>query len=261
MTIQIYDANAYLRRSLNRHECFDPAGADPRITYQAALQSQIPQIWVWDGPNNNDRRREIFPGYKIRDYTGQENIFAGLQIYRDVLVHSRAHQIEVPGWEADDVCATVARHYANAGMPVVVHTNDFDFHQLTVHPLIKIKGVKPHENVPAIYVPLYKACRGDSSDKIDGIPGFGPKTWASMRDLWPVMDKALAEKDADTFRSLPFTKKPTLWLSSDENFELLCGYYAITRMFDVPMDLIEKHTKVGQPNPAAANQLFSRFML
>lgn len=259
--IEIYDANAHLRRDLNRNGCLDPVGTSPRVIYGAALHSAVPQIWVWDGPNNNEKRRAIFPGYKIRDYTGQEDIFAGLQIYRQVLAHSRAVQIEVPGWEADDVCATIAKRYAAAGMPVTVFTNDFDYHQLTTHPLIKIKGVKPHDNVPAIYVPLYKAMRGDSSDKIPGIPGFGPKSWDNMREIWPVLDAALTEGDAATFRAQPFTNKPKLWLASDENWELLRGYYTIVRMFDVPLEEIDAHTTVGQPNPAAAEQLFAKFML
>jgi 5'-3' exonuclease len=252
--IQIYDANAFLRRSLNQ---FDMVGLNPRQIYQEALQSQVPQIWVWDGPGNNDRRRALFPGYKIRDYTGQENIFAGLQIYRDVLSHSTAVQIEVPGWEADDVCATLAKRYA----PVTIHTNDFDYWQLADNPLITLKGVRPNPDVPPSYVPLYKALRGDPSDKIPGLPGFGPKAWLAMRGIYDVLDEALRTRNADLFRAQPFTTKPKLWLSSDENFELLCVYYDITRMLDVPLEEIDQHTRAGVPNPAAAEQLFARFML
>jgi 5'-3' exonuclease len=259
--IQIYDANAYLRQSLNRNGIFDPVGASPRLVYEAANASPYPQIWVWDGANNNERRRAIFPGYKIRDYTGQEDIFAGLKLYRELLTHSKAMQIEVPEWEADDVCGTLAKHYAGHGQLVTVHTNDFDFHQLTVHPLIKIKGMRPEEGIEPRYVSLYKALCGDKSDKIDGIPGFGKKTFLSMCGIWDVLDRALRERDAETFRSQPFKPKPRLWLSSDENMELIFAYHQITQMLDVPLDLIEKHTKPGQLNIAAAQSIFSRFML
>lgn len=259
--IHIYDANAYLRQDLSRNPGFDPLNTSPRFIYEAANVAQLPQIWVWDGPRNNERRRAIFPGYKIRDYTGQENLFAGLQIYRDLLAVSRAVQIEVPDWEADDVCATLAKKYTAAGVPVTIYTNDFDFHQLTVNPLIKLKGVRPKEGIPARFVSLYKAMCGDSSDKIPGIPGFGDKTFAKFREVWPVLDQAMRDRDAATIRSQPFTPKPMLWLSSDENMEMLFAYHEITRMLDVPLDLIEQHTKPGQPNVAAAQQLFSRFML
>lgn len=257
--IKIYDANAYLRSDLNRQDGL--ASLSPRFIYEAANASPDPEIWVWDGADNNERRRKIFPGYKIRDYTGQESIFAGLKLYREVLAHSRATQIEVPEWEADDVCATLARHYASHGVRVVIHTNDFDFHQLTTNHLIQIKGMRPIEGVEPRYVSLYKALRGDASDKIPGLPGFGPKAWRGFAGLYDVLDQALRDRDAATLRNQPFTPKCRIWLASDENMELLFAYYTITRMLDVPLDLIEKHTKPGRPDPVAANQLFSRFLL
>jgi hypothetical protein len=82
-----------------------------------------------------------------------------------------------------------------------------------------------------------------------------------MSGIWDVLNKALAEGDAETFRAQPFTAKPKLWLSSDENFDLLIAYYKITHMYDVPIAEIDEHTKVGVPNPAAAEQLFAKFML
>lgn len=257
--IQIYDANAYLRSDLNRNDGL--AHNSPRFIYEAVNASPHPQIWVWDGARNNDRRRAIFPGYKIRDYTGQENIFAGLQIYRELLALSRATQIEVPEWEADDVCATLAKHFAAAGQRVVIHTNDFDFHQLTTNHLITIKGMRPVEGVEPRFVSLYKTLHGDKSDKIDGLPGFGPKAWEDFRGLYDVLDTALRERNVEALRAQPFKPKCRTWLVSDENVELLFTYYQITQMLDVPLDLIEQHTKPGQPNPAAAQQIFTRFML
>jgi 5'-3' exonuclease len=146
-------------------------------------------------------------------------------------------------------------------VPVTIHTNDFDFHQLSVLPLLTLKGVRPKDGIPAKFVSLYKAMCGDASDKIPGIPGFGDKTFAKFREVWPVLDQAMRDRDAATIRSQPFTPKPMLWLSSDENMELLFAYHQITRMLDVPLDLIEQHTRPGRPDQAAAQSLFSRFML
>lgn len=257
--ILIYDANAYLRSDLNRSD--GVSSLSPRFIYEAVNASPHPQIWVWDGANNNARRRAIFPPYKIRDYTGQENIFAGLQIYRELLSYSNAIQIEVPEWEADDVCGTLAKHYASHGQPITVHTSDFDFHQLTVNHLIRIKGMRPVEGVPARFVSLYKALRGDTSDKIPGLPGYGPKAWESMSGIYDVLDTAMKNRDADTLINQPFTRKCREWLMMPGNADLIFIYYQITQMIDVPLDLIEQHTTPGVFNPAAAQQVFSRFML
>lgn len=257
--IEIYDANAYLRQDLNRSDGVAPLS--PRFLYNAVNASRNPHLWVWDGPRNNERRRALFPGYKLRDYTGQENIFAGLQIYRQLLSFSKATQIEVPEYEADDVCATLARYFAGQGHPVTVYTNDFDFHQLTVNPLIKLKGVRAVDGVPARYVSLYKALKGDSSDKIPGLPGFGHKSWEALSGVHEVLDHAMRERDAHTLRQQPWKPAQRAWLTLDENVELLFIYYQITTMLEVPLPLIEQHTKRGELNPQAADELFSRFLL
>lgn len=256
--IEILDANAVFRQSLNR---LDPAKFQPRIFYEKTCSSKVPQLWVWDGSRHNDRRRALFPGYKIRDYTGQENIFAGLDLYRELLLYSPAIQIEVPEWEADDVCAALARHYAGRGEPVTVHTIDFDFYQLLTDPLITLRGVRPIEGVEPRHVSAYKALRGDASDKIPGIEGFGPKSWDALAGLHDEVDRALAERDADAIRALPFKPKIRLWLSLDENIDLIFTYYEITRLMSVPLDLIEKHSYPGTHNPVAAETVFQRFFL
>lgn len=257
--IQIYDANAYLRSELHRQD--GVAHLSPRLMYERINIATVPQVFVWDGPGNNDRRREIFPGYKRRDYTGQENIFAGLKIYRELLDLSKAIQIEVPGYEADDVCSTLAWRYASQGQPVQIFTNDFDYYQLTQHPLITLKGVSLTAGVLPKYVSLYKALRGDTSDKIPGLPGFGHKTWLSMAALYEPMDLAMKQRDREALRAFPWKPKAKLWLSEDENVDQIFDFYQITQMYNVPMDLINEHTKPGVFNPVGAMQIFTRFML
>lgn len=258
--ILIYDANAYLRQSLNRQQ-LGGVNMDPRLIYEQVNASPHPSFWVWDGAFNNDRRRAVFPGYKVRDYTGQENIFAGLEIYREVLAHSKAIQIEVPKWEADDVCYTLAKRFAGQGEQVVIHTNDFDFHQLRAIRGITIKGIPEQLPFPPAYTSLYKALRGDPSDKIPGLPGFGPKAWEAVAGIYDVLDAALRERDAATLRAQPFRPSIKAWLMDDENVELVFSFYQITQMLEVPIEEIEANMKVGVPNPFAVQSLFSRFIL
>lgn len=258
--VEIYDANAFLRQSLNRTH-LGGVPMSPRLVFEKANRNPNPEIWVWDGANNNERRRRIFPGYKIRDYSGQENIFAGLRLYRQVLAHSVATQVEVPEWEADDVCATLARHFVARGEQVTIFTNDFDFHQLADAPGITLKGVANPQEIPPRYVPLYKAMRGDPSDKIPGIPGFGPKAWASFSSIYDVLDRAMRERDANTLRGQPFKPSVRTWLQIDENIELVFDYYQITQFYDVPLDEINAHIRPGNYNPAGAQEIFGKFIL
>lgn len=259
--IFIYDANAYLRQSLHRQN-LGGVVMDPRVIYERANVNPHPEFWVWDGPRHNDRRRAIFPGYKIRDYTGQENIFAGLDLYRQVLSHSNAIQVEVPDWEADDVCATLARRFTSQGELVTIFTNDFDYHQLSDLPGLTIKEARgPKDVVEPRYLSLYKALVGDPSDKIPGIAGFGPKTWLSFQGIYDVLDRAMWDKDAITLRAQPFKPKVKSWLMDDDNIEMCFAWYGITQMYDVPIQEIEAHMKPGVPDPVAAQSILGRFML
>jgi 5'-3' exonuclease len=260
--ITIYDANAYIRRSLNRQQFAGEVAMDPRLIYNRANAAQVPEIWVWDGANNNERRRAIFPGYKIRDYTGQESIFAGLQLYREVLGHSNALQIEVPSWEADDVCYTLTHYYVSKGQRVTIHTNDFDFHQLSALPGVKVNGASgPADVVAPHHISVYKALVGDKSDKIPGMDGFGPKTWLAFRGLYDSLETAMLNRDATALRQHPWKKSHAAWLMDDANVNQLFDWHQITKMLEVPMAEIEQHMRPGVYNPHAAEQLFMKFML
>jgi DNA polymerase-1 len=98
---------------------------------------------------------------------------------------------KAPGFEADDFLAAGAAHWSG---PVVVTTSDRDAFQLVsdrVTVLQPVKGVSelarigPSEvreryGIDPEQVPDFIALRGDSSDRIPGAPGIGPKTAASL---------------------------------------------------------------------------------
>ena len=108
----------------------------------------------------------------------------------------------VPGFEADDVLATLATWGRDEKMPVVVVTGDRDSFQLVEDPFIKVlynrRGVSDYSLYdeagivercgiePQRYV-LLAALRGDTSDNLPGVPGVGEKTaaklFAQYRDL------------------------------------------------------------------------------
>ncbi len=101
-------------------------------------------------------------------------------------------RLSVPGYEADDIIATLASQAVNAGMDVLIVTGDRDVLQLVnphVTALMTRRGITemtrftPEEVVakygltPAQY-PDFAAIRGDPSDNLPNIPGVGEKTAA-----------------------------------------------------------------------------------
>lgn len=245
MKIELFDANNVLRRQL---ESFGTVSRE-RMVYG---DCQPNHIWVWDGYNHNARRREFFPGYKIRPEVG-EDIYAWLNMMREIIFYSPATQIEVPEWEADDVIGVLARRFIAEGHQVQIHSNDLDYYQIEGAIL---DGVNNKTGVAAKYIPLYKTIVGDQSDKIKGVPGMGD---AAFMKLEPFFDDLLADFENTHWSTLPISKKCLAWIY--ENLDLLHAYWKIVHLWDVPIDLIEKHTYPGTNDPAQAEAIFRKYML
>lgn len=106
----------------------------------------------------------------------------------EVLPALGMNPVGVPGYEADDIIATISRDSV-AYREVYILTCDRDLLQLVTDRVkvilfnsakkVSILGteeVESHFGVPPTEVKFFKALSGDSSDNVAGIPGIGPKT-------------------------------------------------------------------------------------
>ncbi len=143
-------------------------------------------------------RSEIYADYKANRSKTPDDFRGQVSLIKEVLAALRIRAIEVDGYEADDVIATLATEATDTGMQVLICTGDRDALQL-VNPLVTV--LYPHRGVtgmtrfdpaevvtkygltPAQY-PDFAALRGDPSDNLPGIPGVGEKTAAKwIRDF------------------------------------------------------------------------------
>src|SRR5690606_18739079 len=103
--------------------------------------------------------------------------------------------LERPGYEADDLIATLATQAAAEGIDVLVVTGDRDSYQLVEDPHVKVlynrrgvsdyalydeAGIEERTGVPPRLYLDYAALRGDTSDNLPGVPGVGEKTAAKL---------------------------------------------------------------------------------
>lgn len=106
----------------------------------------------------------------------------------DVLPALGFTPIGIPGFEADDIIATISKN-SPAYSEVYILTCDRDLFQLVNNKvkiilfnsakkveLVDATGVEKHFGVPPCEVKFFKALSGDSSDNVAGIKGVGPKT-------------------------------------------------------------------------------------
>ncbi|MEL7156591.1 MAG: DNA polymerase I [Actinomycetota bacterium] len=140
-------------------------------------------------------RHERVETYKANRSAAPDILRQQMGLVREVLDVLRLHQIELAGYEADDILATLADQAATAGLDVLVVTGDRDSFQLVSDPHVKVvynkRGVSDYAIydeagivertgvTPDQYV-QYAALRGDNSDNLPGVPGVGEKTAAKL---------------------------------------------------------------------------------
>lgn len=152
-------------------------------------------------------RLEKYPEYKAGRSATPDEFRGQIDITKEVLGALGITVLAEPGYEADDVIATLATQAENEGYRVLVVTGDRDSLQLVsddVTVLYPRKGVseltrftpeavlEKYGLTPQQY-PDFAALRGDPSDNLPGIPGVGEKTatkWiAEYGSLQALVDK------------------------------------------------------------------------
>ena len=154
-------------------------------------------------------RTEEYAEYKgTRDETPQP--FLGqVELIQEVLEAMGVTALTAPGYEADDILATLAASAQDEGMEVLICSGDRDSFQTVTERctvLYPVKGVStlrrmtPQEVeerygvTPARY-PHLAALVGETSDNLPGVPGVGPKTAAKWLNLYDGLDGVIAHAD------------------------------------------------------------------
>jgi len=148
------------------------------------------------------RRVEIYQEYKATRGAPPEDLTPQFPLVRKVLEVMRVPAIGFPGYEADDVIATLARRAKAQGWEVVIVSGDKDLMQLVVNGIrcydsMYEKWYGPREveekwGVPPEQVADLLALTGDKIDNIPGVPGVGEKTAAGLLKDYGSLENVLA---------------------------------------------------------------------
>lgn len=139
-------------------------------------------------------RHEEYKEYKATRRQMDDELKVQLPYVRRVCEAFRLPVLELSGWEADDVIATLARQAVEAGYRVLVVSGDKDLLQLVTDEVLVLNpgregsgstlydraGVEEKFGVPPERVVDVLALVGDSVDNVPGVPGIGEK---GARDL------------------------------------------------------------------------------
>lgn len=131
-------------------------------------------------------RHEMYKEYKANRPPMPEDLREQIPYIKQFVSASNLLMLEQSGVEADDILASIAKKYTEAGCKVVIVSGDKDLLQLvddniTMYDPMKDKlmgkaEVEEKYGVRADQLLDYFALVGDSSDNVPGVPGVGPKT-------------------------------------------------------------------------------------
>jgi DNA polymerase I len=135
-------------------------------------------------------RHEQYTEYKANRTKAPDEFRSQLPLITETLDALGIAHLSVPGFEADDIIATLATQAEAEGMSVLIVTGDRDALQLVndkITVLMTGRGVsdlrrytpdavKEKYGLSPDQYPDFAAVRGDPSDNLPGIPGVGEKT-------------------------------------------------------------------------------------
>lgn len=146
-------------------------------------------------------RSDIYPEYKANRPPAPEDLRPQFPLTRDATRAFNIACIEVEGFEADDIIATLARQANEAGGRVTILSSDKDLMQLVgggvemLDPMknkrIGVEGVEEKFGVGPSRVVDVQALAGDSVDNVPGAPGIGIKTAALLINEFGDLDTLL----------------------------------------------------------------------
>jgi DNA polymerase I len=151
-------------------------------------------------------RHDMFDSYKATRQVMPEELGPQIPYIKKVVEYSGVPQMELEGYEADDLIATLT-HWASArGLDIVVVSGDKDLHQLIEDPAIRQwdpqndrvfteEVVEERFGVTPAQMVDYLALVGDTSDNIPGVKGVGDKTASQLLQKWGSLDAIFSHID------------------------------------------------------------------
>jgi DNA polymerase-1 len=225
-----------------------------------------PTLVIWDAGMSG--RKEIYEEYKgHRDE--RPDLLQEQWPHMQPLVDAFGYQnVKVPGYEADDVIATLAGKARERGIDVTVLTGDRDLFQL-IEPGVRVmatgrgvtdtkmydrEAVIDRYGIPPELVPDFVGLKGDTSDNIPGVPGIGDKTATQLLQEWGDLEGVLANID-----SISGAKRKQNLAEHAENARI--SKQLATAVRDVEVDVDFDGVIAREPDRSRLRETFREFEL
>jgi DNA polymerase-1 len=223
----LYRAYFAIRQSLSTHEGL-PTKAIYGVTNMLwkVLREKDPEFIavVWDAKGRTFRH-ELYADYKANRPAMPEDLSVQIPHVRKVVETLGIPQLEMEGYEADDIIATLARGIIDRRVLIVSGDKDLlqliDSHATVWDPMkdevIDLEAVRTRFELEPAQLLDVMALSGDTSDNIPGVSGVGPKTaqklirtYGSIESLYARFDELPKGKLRETLKAE--RERIPLWL-------------------------------------------------
>ena len=176
------------------------------------IEKHKPDYLGWVNDAGSSGREELLEVYKANRVAlpdeEQHDFDTGVERVHQLLAGYRIPTLELDGFEADDVIATLAKQGATQELEVCVVSGDKDLLQLvqpriwvlnpwhgppgrTTEKWYGVENVHERLGVPAERVVDYLALVGDTADNIPGVRGIGGKGALALVEKWGTVEAML----------------------------------------------------------------------
>ena len=198
---------------------------------ETARMAHSPHVTVvtFDGGGDALGRSEVYPNYKAKRLRLDDDRkiinLAITEAHSRMVVAPATFVLSVPGYESDDVIATLAATAESRSESAVLMSNDKDLLQC-LSPFVSVRqpqngggytlttpqDFKGKYGYDYQYLPTYKALAGDESDSIGGVPKIGPVHAIRLIEQYGDLD--------DIYESIQFVMPRDVRNRLIENFDL-----------------------------------------
>jgi DNA polymerase-1 len=211
-------------------------------------------------------RKVLYADYKATREATPDDLKPQFTLVKRVLDALNVARLAFPGYEADDIIATLTKRARARGFDVVILSGDKDLLQLVEAPDASGAGVRSYDSMyekwygpeevkakwgvyPAQVADVL-ALMGDKIDNIPGVPGVAEKTAAALLEQFGTLEGVLARAGEVT--------KPKLKQNLLASFDKVRLGRKLIALFDdlaLPVDL--DALARGAPHEAQARALFT----
>ncbi len=229
-------------------------------TLRKILREHKPEYMAvcFDSPGKT-HRQEKFNAYKIQRPVMPRDLIDQIPIIKEVMGAYNLALFESPGFEADDIIATIAHAVKDKNIEVVIVSDDKDMYQLAGERMSFFSArkdaiwecgeLKEHLGFDPHRITDFIALAGDNSDNIPGVKGIGEVTARQLINDFGSLE--------DIFRHLDKIKSAKVREKLEQNKEqaVLSKELAVLET-EVPLDLQLERLKVGEPQQNRLRELF-----